>query len=173
MGRVLATFFVGISDAWWMTKHTRHHGNPNQVGKDPGIRPRIISYRDEDAATRTGPITWITRRHGWFIFPLLLLFGIELHRASLHGLFARRPVKGRALEVTLLTTRVTIYLGLLFWLLPFGMAWAFLGVQLAVFGVYMGTSFAPNHIAMSIVPADAGLDLLDKEVLAPRNVRGG
>ena len=27
---------------------------------------------------------------------------------------------------------------------PLGMAFAFLGVQLAVFGVYMGASFAPN-----------------------------
>ena len=24
LGRVLATFFVGMSYAWWMTKHTRH-----------------------------------------------------------------------------------------------------------------------------------------------------
>lgn len=173
LGRVLATFFVGISYAWWMNKHTRHHGNPNRVGKDLDIRPGTLSFRVEDAATRTGIMAWISRRQGWLFFPLLLLFGLELHRASIHGLFARRPVDGRALELTLLAARTAIYLGLLFWLLPFGMAWAFLGVQLAVFGLYMGSSFAPNHIAMPIVPADARLDFLDKQVLTSRNVRGG
>jgi hypothetical protein len=34
--------------------------------------------------------------------------------------------------------------------LPFGMAWAFIGVQLAIFGLYMGASFAPNHKGMPI-----------------------
>jgi fatty acid desaturase len=61
----------------------------------------------------------------------------------------------------------------LFWLLPLGMAFAFLGVQLAVFGIYMGASFAPNHIGMPIVPADVRLDFLDKQVLTSRNVSGG
>ena len=173
LGRILATFFVGISYAWWMNKHTRHHGNPNKVGKDPDIRPGTLSYRTEDAAAKTGVMAWISRRQGWLFFPLLLVFGLELHRASITGLFARRRIEGRALEFVLLATRTAIYLGLLFWLLPFGMAWAFLGVQLAVFGLYMGSTFAPNHIAMPIVPADARLDFLDKQVLTSRNVRGG
>ncbi|KIP98126.1 fatty acid desaturase family protein, partial [Curtobacterium flaccumfaciens] len=36
-GRWLGTFLVGLSYSWWMNKHTRHHGNPNTVGKDPDI----------------------------------------------------------------------------------------------------------------------------------------
>jgi hypothetical protein len=35
--------------------------------------------------------------------------------------------------------------------LPPGKAVAFLAVQLAVFGLYMGSSFAPNHIGMPLV----------------------
>lgn len=31
-GRIVANAVVGISYTWWMTKHTRHHGNPNKVG---------------------------------------------------------------------------------------------------------------------------------------------
>ncbi|GAA3642703.1 fatty acid desaturase family protein [Microlunatus ginsengisoli] len=38
LGRVLATLFVGISYSWWMNKHTRHHANPNKIGKDPTSR---------------------------------------------------------------------------------------------------------------------------------------
>ncbi|MCA0252054.1 MAG: acyl-CoA desaturase [Actinobacteria bacterium] len=172
-GRILATFFVGMSYAWWMNKHTRHHGNPNKVGKDPDIEPGALAYRDEDVADRGRIASWFTRRQGWFFFPLLLLAGLELHRVSILDLLTRRGVSGRALEITLLAARMVLYLGLLFWLLPFGMAWAFLGVQLAVFGVYMGASFAPNHIGMPIIPADARLDFLDKQVLTSRNIRGG
>jgi hypothetical protein len=62
------------------------------------------------------------------------------------GLFARRRVEGRWLELSLLGARFGCYLAVLFWLLPLGMAFAFLGVQLAVFGLYMGASFAPNRV---------------------------
>jgi fatty acid desaturase len=38
IGRVLATLCVGISYAWWMNKHTRHHANPNKSAKTPTSR---------------------------------------------------------------------------------------------------------------------------------------
>ena len=53
------------------------------------------------------------------------------------------------------------------------MAFAFVGVQMAVFGVYMGASFAPNHKGMALIPSDARLDFLSKQVLTSRNIRGG
>ena len=54
--------------------------------------------------------------------------------------------------------------------LPFGMACAFLGVQLAVFGLYMGASFAPNHKGMPIVPAGVKMDFFSKQVRTSRNI---
>jgi len=69
--------------------------------------------------------------------------------------------------------RFAVYLGAIFWVLPLGMAFAFLGVQLAVFGVYMGASFAPNHKGMPLIPADVKLDFLSKQVLTSRNISGG
>jgi fatty acid desaturase len=172
-GRVLATFFVGISYSWWMSKHSRHHANPNKVGKDPDIALGNIAFSHEDAAATTRFRAWIVKRQGWLFYPLLLLVGLDLHQESVRGLFARRHVEGRTTELVLLSVRFAAYLGVLFWLLPVGMAFAFLGVQLAVFGFYMGASFAPNHIAMPIVPHDARLDFLDKQVLTSRNVSGG
>jgi fatty acid desaturase len=53
------------------------------------------------------------------------------------------------------------------------MAFAFLGVQLAVFGVYMGASFAPNHKGMPILPRGSRVDFFSKQVLTSRNVSGG
>jgi hypothetical protein len=58
-------------------------------------------------------------------------------------------------------------------LLPAGKAAAFVGVQLAVFGVLLGGAFAPNHIGMPIVPAGLKVDFLRRQVLMSRNICGG
>ena len=58
-------------------------------------------------------------------------------------------------------------------MLPPGKVVAFLAVQLAVFGLYMGASFAPNHIGMPFVSPKLKLDFLRGEVLMSRNISGG
>ncbi len=173
VGRILATFFVGISYSWWMNKHNRHHANPNKIGNDPDIEIDTVSFLEEDAATRKGFLGWLTRRQGYLFFPLLLLEGINLHRLSLTDLVTRKGVKGRWFELSMITLRFALYLAVIFWLLPLGMGFAFLGVQLAVFGLYMGASFAPNHKGMPIVPRDVKLDFFSKQVRTSRNVTGG
>ena len=50
---------------------------------------------------------------------------------------------------------------------------SFLAVQLAVFGVYMGATFAPNHKGMPLLPKDNSIDFLRRQVLTSRNIRGG
>lgn len=173
-GRAIAAGVVGISYAWWMTKHTRHHANPNKVGKDPDIEFDTISFTEESAAKPRGFImALITRKQGYLFFPLLTLEGLNLHIISIRTLFERQPVKGRGVELSLIAVRFAIYFGAIFAMLPLGMAFAFIGVQLAVFGVYMGASFAPNHKGMPIIPADVKLDFFSKQVLTSRNVSGG
>lgn len=63
LARILAGV-VGMSYAWWDAKHTRHHANPNRVGKDPDIEVDTISFLEEDAAQSRGLIRLITRRRG-------------------------------------------------------------------------------------------------------------
>jgi fatty acid desaturase len=82
-------------------------------------------------------------------------------------------VKKRGLELALITTRLAVVIVPVFLLLPLGMAFAFLGVQLAVFGVYMGASFAPNHKGMPVIDANARLDFFTKQVRTSRNINGG
>lgn len=173
LGRVVATLFVGMSYAWWMTKHTRHHGNPNQIGKDPDIAPGWVAWTEDDAAVATGFTGWLNRRQGWLFFPMMTLLGLDLHQASIRRLFRRGKLQGRTQELVLMSVRFAVYLTAVFWLLPPGMAFAFLGVQLAVFGLYMGLSFAPNHVGMPMVPHGVKLDFLDKQVMTSRNVSGG
>lgn len=172
-GRILADFFVGMSYSWWMNKHTRHHGNPNTVGKDPDIEPDFIIFQEKDAAALHGPAAWLTRRQAWLFFPALLLEGINLHRLAYSTVFSRKKVDKRALSIVLLMVRNVAYLSVVFYFLPLGMAFAFLGVQLAIFGLYMGASFAPNHVGMRILPADSKVDFLRRQVLTGRNVTGG
>lgn len=164
---------VGMSYSWWDSKHTRHHANPNRVGRDPDIAIDTISFIEEDAASATGLRRLITKRQGWLFFPLLTLEGLNLHYLSLRHLTSRGTVKNRWRELAMLGARFSVVLVPLFVLLPLGMAFAFLGVMLAVFGVYMGASFAPNHKGMPIVARDAKLDFFTKQVRTSRNISGG
>ena len=170
---ILGNGVVGMSYSWWSTKHTRHHSNPNRVGKDPDIDVDTISFLDDDAAQARGLRRMITRRQGWLFFPLLTLEGLNLHALAFRHVFRREPVKRRAAEITLLLARFALIWTPVFVFLPLGMAFAFLGVQLAVFGVYMGASFAPNHKGMPVIAADARLDFFSKQVRTSRNVSGG
>ena len=174
VGWVLAVVFVGISYSWWMNKHNRHHQNPNKLGKDPDIEIDTFSFVEESAASRRGLMAWFTRRQGLFFFPLLLLGGPQPAPEVGPEPVAEPAGQGsptRAGRCWVL--RFAVYLTAVFWVLPLGMAFAFLGVQLAVFGLYMGASFAPNHIGMPIVPREAKLDFFGKQVRTSRNVSGG
>ncbi|HWB35347.1 MAG TPA: acyl-CoA desaturase [Rugosimonospora sp.] len=173
LARVLACGVVGISYSWWTTKHNRHHANPNQVGHDPDIDQDTISFVEEDAASSRGLHRLITRRQGWLFFPLLTLEGLNLHRLGFRHLFGRGPVKARRSELALVAVRFAAFWTPVFVFLPLGMAFAFLGVQLAVFGLYMGSSFAPNHKGMPVIARDARLDFFSKQVRTSRNVSGG
>ncbi|QGN33423.1 acyl-CoA desaturase [Microlunatus sp. Gsoil 973] len=172
VGRLLGNGVVGMSYSWWMNKHSRHHANPNRIGKDPDIEEPAISFYSEEAATRTGWRSAIATKQGYFFFPLLLLEGLNLHLASIRSLVTVRPTKERVFELALIFGRFALYLAAVFWVLPFGMAFAFLGVQFAIFGLYMGSSFAVNHKGMPIVPSDVKLDFLSRQVRTSRNIRG-
>ena len=122
LARVLAAGVVGISYAWWDSKHSRHHANPNRVGKDPDIEVDTISFLEEDAAQARGLIRMITRKQGWLFFPLLTLEGLNLHYLGIKHLVGREPVKGRWTELGLLTARFAIVLTPIFLFLPLGKA---------------------------------------------------
>jgi fatty acid desaturase len=172
-GRIMADLVVGISYSWWMSKHSRHHANPNTVGKDPDIDTDFIIFQKDLAPARGGVAGFFAQRQGWMFFPALLLEGLNLHIHAFRTVFSRGKVDKRALEIVLLTVRNVGYVAVLFTFLPLGMAFAFLGVQLAIFGLYMGSSFAPNHKGMPILPRDSKVDFLRRQVLTSRNIRSG
>ncbi|WP_152364056.1 fatty acid desaturase family protein [Microlunatus speluncae] len=170
-GLLVGTGIVGISYSWWQSKHSRHHANPNKIGKDPDIDIDLLSFDEEHARAKRGIWAAITRRQGYLFFPLLLLTGLGLHVDSVRSAFSRT---GRAttLERILIVLRLTLFPAAVILLLGPGMGAAFLGVQVAVFGFYMGMSFAPNHKGMPIISANSKLDFVHKQVLTSRNIRG-
>ena len=173
---IIGNLLVGMSYGWWQHKHTRHHANPNKIGSDPDIDLPVIAFTPEQAdrrrASRSGPLRWLIAHQGVLFFPILLLEGLSLHASSVRRVFAREPLHRRPIEIAFLATRIIGYLVLVFFVLSPGIAFAFLAVQLGLFGVYMGMVFAPNHKGMPLVPADVKVDFLRRQVLMSRNIRG-
>lgn len=171
---VIISLVVGMGRGWWQRKHTKHHAAPNKVGSDPDIESRVLAFSPQaTAARRSGVGRWLATKQGYFFYPLLTLEGVNLHVQGLRHLFSRQPRQRRGVELLFIVARLGSYLLLVFVVLSPGKAAAFIGVQLAVFGCYMGLSFAPNHIGMPVVPPDVRIDFLRRQVLMSRNISGG
>jgi fatty acid desaturase len=177
-GRLLADALVGLSYAWWIDKHNRHHANPNKEGSDPDIADGVLAFTTAQVAARTGRLGRAIARHqAWLFFPLLTLEGLNLHAASFLSLRrgARRSARGgrRSTELLLLGAHLVVYVGVVATVMSPMMAIVFIVIHQGVWGLYMGCSFAPNHKGMPIVRADTDIDYLRRQVLTSRNVRGG
>jgi fatty acid desaturase len=170
VGLIVANLAIGMSYGWWMDKHTRHHNNPNHDDLDPDVAPEILIWSEVDAAGRHGFKAFLTRHQAYLFFPLLTLLGISLHKSSIDAI-RQGTVKHRAVEAVLLGAHIVGYLAALLLVLSPVQALAFFVVHQALFGVYLGLTFAPNHKGMPHPSGDE--DYLRKQVLTSRNVRGG
>lgn len=163
---------IGMGYGWWQDKHTRHHANPNHEELDPDLDPNLLVWSQDQARAAKGLPRLIGRRQAFLFFPLLTLEGFNLHVSSVKAL-ANRALKHRTLDGALLFAHFAVYLTVLLWVLPPGMAIAFLAVHQGLFGVYLGSLFAPNHKGMPILAGTDRPDFLRRQVLTSRNVRGG
>ncbi len=174
VGIVIGDLLVGLSFGWWLDKHNRHHANPNHEDHDPDIGEGILAFTTRQVATRRGgPQRLIARYQAWLFFPMLCFEGLQLHVASFQSLVEGKQRRYRRLEWALFSLHLLGYLGGVFVVLSPVKAVAFIAVHQAIFGVYMGSSFAPNHKGMLVVSAGERLDFLRRQVLTSRNVRGG
>ena len=169
-GRLVGNLGIGMSYGWWMDKHTRHHNNPNHDDLDPDVAPEVLIWATESALGRRGLKGFITRHQAGLFFPLLSLLGIDLKVSSVKALH-NGTVKRRGLEGGLLILHAVAYLSALLIVLSPLQALVFFLVHQALFGVYLGMTFAPNHKGMPHPTGDE--DYLRKQVVTSRNVRGG
>ncbi len=170
---VMGTLIGGVSLAWWNNKHNKHHAAPNQIGKDSDIDASVVHFYPPASLPRSRFLRFMHQHQGWWFFPLLSVEMLNLHAQGVQALVTRRGMKHRWTEVAMILVRLGGYPALLFVFLSPGRAAAFLGVQLAVTGIYLGTSFAASHIGMPILPHDSRIDFFRRQVLTSRNVSGG
>jgi fatty acid desaturase len=169
-GLIAGNLAIGMSYGWWMDKHTRHHNNPNHDDLDPDVAPDVLVWSTDAARRQRGVKGFIARHQAYLFFPLLTLLGLSLRKSSIQALRAGTVKQGK-LEAVLLFTHIAAYLSALLLVLSPLQALAFFVVHHALFGVYLGMTFAPNHKGMPHPTGDE--DFLRKQVLTSRNVRGG
>ncbi len=173
IGMIAGDLLTGLSIGWWVDKHNRHHANPNREDYDPDIGEGVLVFTGAHAEKRTSGVSgFIARHQASLFFPLLTLEGINLHVASIQWLQKSKNVRFRRRAHPARRTGV-IYVSALLLIMSPLQALAFIAVHQAVWGVYMGCSFAPNHKGMLLVGAHEKLDFLRKQVVTSRNVRGG
>lgn len=172
IGLVHGNLLLGMSYAWWNSKHNRHHANPNHIAKDPDVAADVLVFTGEQAIVRRGFRRWLTRHQAWLFFPLTLLEGLALKVHSFRDL-RRQPPRSRAVEGVLLAVHAVGYACLLFGAMPPGRALLFLALHQACFGLHLGLAFAPNHKGMAMPDPDGERwGHLRRQVLTSRNIRG-
>jgi len=169
-GVIAGNLGIGMSYGYWMDKHTKHHANPNHDDLDPDVAPGTLVWSADSARDRTGFAKFLSRNQAWLFFPLLTLLGVSLRRDSIIAL-RTGTIKHRTLEATLIGVHIVGYVAALLLVLSPVQALAFFVVHQALFGVYLGLTFAPNHKGMPHPAGDE--DYLRKQVLTSRNVSGG
>ncbi|MDQ1698816.1 MAG: hypothetical protein QOG34_679 [Frankiaceae bacterium] len=171
LGLVLSNLGVGLSYGWWVDKHNRHHRSPNEVGRDPDVERNVLAWTEQQARSQRGLLRIIARHQDLVFFPLLLLEGWNLHVGSIRVL--RQRTRGRLIEALLLTVHTAGGVALLLAVLSPVRALVFVVVQQSAFGLYLGSTFAPNHKGMQIIDPAARPDFLRRQVLTSRNLTGG
>jgi fatty acid desaturase len=173
LGFTVGNVLIGMSFGWWVPKHSAHHAHPNEVGRDPDIGDAPVNLSMGEAVEGQSRLSRLWAR--WqapLFFPLMILRSTGIHVLGIKRLIRER--NGAAgLEGVLLAVHAALYLTCVFWVLSPLKAVAFIALQQAVFSVYLGCSFAPNHKGMPIVESDSGLSFARRQVVTARNVTGG
>ena len=170
IGYVSSTL-MGVSSSWWMTTHNQHHRTPNSLEQDPHTMIPILAYSEERASQMRGILRVITGYQAFYFVPILTLEGLSMKYSSLKFLLFQERLSGTVLETILLAGHIVIYSTLLLHALGPWQALIFAAVNQALFGVYYGLVFAPNHKGMLILEKDNKLDFIRTQVLTTRNVR--
>jgi fatty acid desaturase len=174
LGLLTGDLLAGLSYGWWNDKHNRHHANPNREGFDPDIGDGALAFTTGQVAARTGAVSRFVAAHqAWLFFPLLTLEGLNLHVQGMTWVLRGAPRRHRRIEIGLLGLHLAVYFAGVFLVLSPLNALAFIALHQAIWGVYMGCSFAPNHKGMPTLGPDEEVDFLRRQVLTSRNVRGG
>ncbi|HEY0753470.1 MAG TPA: acyl-CoA desaturase [Ktedonobacteraceae bacterium] len=170
---ITGNLFIGMSNGWWLDKHNAHHAHPNEMDMDPDLDIGVLAFSDEDVRSKKGFQRWLVKHQKYFFLPLLALLGLDLQQRSIRYLLTHRKEKYHLLETVLLIAHYILYFGLLFYCLNPWQVLIFLVIHQTLFGVFLGSAFAPNHKGMPVLEKGSQIDFLRRQVLTSRNVHGG
>src|SRR5438270_10037008 len=108
VGIITGNALLGMSHGWWVDKHNKHHGNPNNIDLDPDIDVGVIAYTEEQALAKTGLARWIVRHQAGLFFPLLFGLAWVMHFNSVAFLVKTRE-KLRWVEVATLVVHAVAF----------------------------------------------------------------
>ncbi len=173
VGLVVGNALIGLSFGWWVPKHNAHHSHPNELDRDPDVGSDVFGvFGSAPAHERKGLLRLLARWRAPLFFPLLALRSVGLHVGAMRDFVGRRDRRAIGEGLVVLAHGVA-FLTLVAVVLSPVKAVAFVVVQQAVFSVYLGVSFAPNHKGMPLLSAGTTLGFADRQVLTSRNVTGG
>jgi fatty acid desaturase len=174
LGLAVGNGLIGLSFGWWVLKHSAHHAHPNELDRDPDIAvgPVRIPPLDGGNGDRGQLAGRLSRWHAGLFFAFMLLRSTGLYVSGGQDLLHRRDRAALA-ESLLIAAHAALYLTVVLWTLPPLLALAFILVHQAVFSVYLGCSFAPNHKGMPVMENGSGLSFAHRQVTTARNVTGG
>ncbi|GGO90669.1 fatty acid desaturase family protein [Wenjunlia tyrosinilytica] len=173
VGYVHGNLLSGVSFGWWVGHHTAHHNFPNHLSKDPDILRRQVIFDPGHSERRQGAVArFIVRHQSWMFYVTVLMEGLRLHLSGY--IAARRGALKRykKMELTALTLHLAAYLWGVFHVLSPLKAVVFIVIHQALFGLYMGMLFAPNHKGLPVRDGDGEeWDWLTRQVVTSRNLR--
>ena len=173
LGLIVANALIGLSFGWWVPKHSAHHAHPNELGRDPDIGEGIALASPDTPGNGHGPLaSWLARWQAPLFFPLMLLRSVGMHVLGIKRLLQTRD-RASAVEASLIMLHAALHLTVVLWVLSPLKALAFIAVQQAVFSLYLGISFAPNHKGMPIIESATKAGFARRQVVTARNIRGG
>jgi fatty acid desaturase len=173
LGLAVGNALIGLSFGWWIHKHNAHHAHPNEIGRDPDIGEGSALPPSDAPGEGRGPLaSWLARWQAPLFFPLMLLRSSGMHVLGIKRLVRRRD-RASAVEASLIMLHAAMYLTVVLWVLSPLKALAFITVQQAVFSLYLGISFAPNHKGMPLIESATAAGFARRQVVTARNISGG
>jgi len=172
LGLIAGNLMLGMSISWWRDKHNAHHANPNVLDVDPDINIPLVAFSEEQLEGKSKVELFIAQYQAFFFYPMLILATFDLQISSIKFLWKNR-VKYQAWEVATLAIHHVLYFVGIPLLIGFWPGIGFILLHQALFGVFIGSGFAPNHKGMPMLRADEEIDFLKKQVITARNVTGG
>jgi fatty acid desaturase len=171
LGRLHGNLLMGFSYGWWVNHHNKHHSHPNHLEKDSDITRRRVIFVPEQGHTREGRVKQFIVRHQHKLFyGLLTTESLGLRVASLKAV-REKAFRGYRLEGTLIVVHLVAYFAAVFLIMSPGVAVLFILCHQALFGLYLGLVFAPNHKGMPIQREDEDWDWMTRQIRTSRNIR--